>query len=420
MLHEAPIPPEESTQSIQNVQCEVNLLSLPADILRLIVQFIDKKKRKIILQVCNFFRNFNYREVIIYAKLKKYSREGFLHGWMKKLTSATLSYSYMDDLPSGIKFEELEILRNVPIGDMMLILELKRLRLGPSFKSDFSFIANFENLEVLELADHFDGSFTNFANLRTLKVLIFTDNFDNPLSGLEKLSSLEILHFKCHYSQNLYCLSNLINLKELVFNTWCSGKRLGEALERLPNLQILDLTGIWSNVDISNLINLRRLSINDSCKSKVTKLINLEILHWQNRRIPLEDISHMKKLKELHINNLYKFPITGFSHLSHLEYLHLGRFYDHPLGDISNLTKLRYLNLGVEYNHPLVGISNAINLTHLILGFHFDQPLENLSKLKHLQLLRLSDRMTHPIYGIHKGVKIENKLSHNNITIELT
>lgn len=202
-----------------------------------------------------------------------------------------------------------------------------------------------------------------------------------------------MISLKIHSKELYGCksISELNNLREFVFNSFTK-----EVLDtsNLINLEICYLEWNKKIKGISNLINLKKLSINKFIirDNSFTNFIHLEELKLFSCNLTdLQQITALEKLSFLELSNCRKLEdLDGIENLTKLSFLEINtckKIYNlRSIFKLKNLISLSIINLG-EID-SLLGISKLINLEEL----YFFQSTEisdgNLLEIKNLDKLK--------------------------------
>ena len=221
---------------------------------------------------------------------------------------------------------ELSVMSPETLSDLLMMPNLKKLRVFKGKISDFSPIAALTQLQELELQKTYKlQDLSVLSSLTGLKKLELDENNLPDLSPLASLKGLECL--ACHNSNisDLTGLSALTNLKELRL----TDNNIEDISELEPLTQLQNLQLYWNDIsDISALAGmtqLKKLGLEGNEIQRIDALAGMtqmEELTLQNNQIyDISPLAGMTKLKILHINNNYLREISAIKPLVSLEKL---------------------------------------------------------------------------------------------------
>ena len=167
-------------------------------------------------------------------------------------------------------------------------------------------------------------------------------------------------------------------------------------LEKLTNLEKLNLSGMSGLRDVStlaHLTNLKGLDLESTDVSDVSALARLTNLEWLHlRHTAVSDVSALAHLTNLETLNLWYTDVSDVSVLAHLTNLETLNLRDTGVSDVSalaRLTNLETLSLGETGVSDVSALARLTNLETLYLGFTAVSDVSALARLTNLELLNL-------------------------------
>ena len=207
---------------------------------------------------------------------------------------------------------------------------------------------------------------------------------DLPLDIINIIVDMLVTKDKIYFmATNIYFLKNVC-----IFNMFCNVKISQNIIEQRKFRNLNTLT-IYNNkcLNVSKLTKLTYLNSNSRTDpiegvSCLTNLTELHASYMGQSKITQNDIINLSLLTGLNIS--FNTNITSITHLTKLLYLHVsGNNSNIYQSDIKNLTNLTYLNIG--NNRHITNLSHLPNLVYLrCLGINI-----NISKLYKLSTLEL-------------------------------
>ena len=213
---------------------------------------------------------------------------------------------------SQVPFERTDIL---DLSSLSSLTNLTELYLNSSRIRDLNFIANLQHLTKLNLWDSFASDLTPVGNHPTLTEIYITGSHIDDLSPLRTDIGLVRLDISLKQSRSLPTLRELPNLKQINVYGGSGDFNLDyDAIGQMKNIDSLSLSTVQS-VDfapMSNLINLRSLSVNGlgfgymshvANSQVLATFVDLESLSLTNLALQNVDfISSMRSLKHVTLN----------------------------------------------------------------------------------------------------------------------
>ena len=243
--------------------------------------------------------------------------------------------------------ESLKIAYEVPVQTAEYILTLQNLKKLSLSIEDKAFTLSLENLKKLEfLILETEGNFTGFEHLKNLKSLKIGESISTPtidVNALPKMENLKRLNL-VSYDYEIKGLAQFPNLEAL--------KLKGSpkvTLAKLEHLQVLDLenSSIEDFSTFEELPSLEKLDL-----SSIYSKLNLEGFHkFRNLKYltflesEVDDISHLEPLKKLEYLDLYYTRVSDVRVLNTL-----------PNLKEVNLAVLTTDNLEKQLNKPEIAI----------------------------------------------------------------
>lgn len=360
----------------------------------------------------NFISNMSNLEKLIISN-SNISDFKFIKG-NSKLTYLDLSNNNIGDL-NGIQnlsqLKYLNLTRNsiTDVYHISNLINLTHLFISENPIEDVSVLKNLKNLEELALTTQNKYEYEFLANMNKLKKVDLGNYSKNKayiggdgrdLSALSKLTSLEYLSLAGCGIKKIEALGNLSNLKKLDLSY---NNVIGEELEiinKISNLEILNLENNSINEALPDFTNLKKLkSLNLSYNPRIENVESssftqtLEVLLMKGVRLSsFSDIASMSSLKHLDLENNYLTEVT-LGQMTNLEYLNLGKNKIKKLPDIYKLPNIKVL---IFNNNPIEDISelNNVGSISLILMDLSNCRIKDASpfaKMKTLQYLDVSN-----------------------------
>ncbi|WP_300408678.1 cell wall-binding repeat-containing protein [Lagierella sp.] len=268
------------------------------------------------------------------------------------------------------------------ISDLKNLKKLKNLRLAHNAIVDMSPLGELDNLEKLYISHNQIEDISTVTKLPKLKVLDISVNKIEDISPVKVLKNLEELDGirnnikdispvkdlvkleRLAMAENkIVDLSPLRNLTDLTYlNLYQNDIQSFKDLEGLEKLETLDLRkNNGKDFDVSKLVNLQDLNINDNPELKLTggeKLINLTSLQLKNTG--LDDISFISPLTKLEFLDISNNKIEDISMLKDLTKIYALNISENKVKDISVIEKMNldrfYFNANqVSDLNPLKG-----------------------------------------------------------------
>lgn len=283
----------------------------------------------------------------------------------------------------------------------------------------------FSNLPYLKVFTHI-GSFgtfpSNLSNSQNLQEMVLESysGFTTLPSQLSNLTNLKSLTIRTNQLQLPSTLNELKNLKSFeIRQSLINGLEPLEKVNSLENLTVFFYNANKKSLDLQNLNNLKKLIYkydpsqlvdlhpkDYSLPNAVEKLTNLEYLDISVSDLPC-DIKNLVKLKRLHIEYINDdlFPKIDFSNNINLEYLTLNRFFndyntnvlktsrikfDKEFEKLTNLSWIDFWNVPIEMD-----VTNKFNKL-----FNATHPDPNVTLLKYFAFNNLKSNIPNKLDGI--------------------
>ncbi|KAK7454657.1 protein phosphatase regulatory subunit Sds22 [Stygiomarasmius scandens] len=190
-------------------------------------------------------------------------------------------------------------------------------------------------------------------------------------------------------------------------------KDLGNALEKLQNLSVLDLSFNLLRVvpdSLKHLSNLKTVYFIQNRISKITNLDNLTSLRslelGGNRIRKIENLDSLVNLEELWLGKNKITKLENFSRLKRLKILSLQSNRITVIEGLEELTDLEELYLSHNGVKKLEGLDQNVHLRTLDVGNNFISAIENVSHLTELEELWMNGNQ------IPDLLALDSQLSH--------
>ncbi|WP_312556289.1 T9SS type A sorting domain-containing protein [Empedobacter brevis] len=282
----------------------------------------------------------------------------------------------------------------------------------------------FNNLPHLKSFTHigsFDTFPTNLDNAQNLEEIYLESygDFNSLPSQISNLTNLKRLTIRTNQLQLPITFGDLKNLKSFeIRQSSISGLEPLEKVNSLENLTVFFYDANKKSLDLQNLNNLKKVIYkydpsqlvdlhpeDYSLPNGVEKLTNLEYLDVSVSDLPF-DIRNLIKLKRLHIEYINDdlFPKIDFSNNINLEYLTLNRFFndyntnilktprikfDNDFEKLTNLSWIDFWNVPVEMD-----VTNKFNKL-----FNATHPDPNVTLLKYFAFNNLKSNISNKLDG---------------------
>ena len=291
-----------------------------------------------------------------------------------------LKYVYLDNndikdvtaIATLKKLKELYIAGNANINVESLNKIVDIINNLDRFSIDMDFIDKINNLKklILNYKDLGNEDVEKIKDLTSLEVLSLAGNPKiTDISPLENLENLTYLHIGRTSVTNIKPLANLKKLKNLYLGA-LNDINLKDIENIIPNLTALQV----SDKALETIVtcnNITSLNISWSGLTKLpdlTKLEGLETLNISNNNISdlsvVSKLVSLKSLKMTKVNSDNKINMPNLNQLTNLETLNLDNNYltSEDLRNISGLKNIKELYL---QNNSIRDVSNLANLTTL-------------------------------------------------------
>jgi len=194
--------------------------------------------------------------------------------------------------------------------------------------------------------------------------------------------------------------------------------------DTLWNITELDMPqGIQRYEDLKLLPYLQKLNISGFRYENMeflTTLTELQELHMDSCRFPVEDIAtiaSLPKLEKLTLSNCALSTISGLENAVNLTYLDLGSNTLRNLEPLSGLTMLRDVNLGHNAVTDLTMLSGLTELTTLDISYNSVHTLSPLAQCSKLSWLNAGNNMISTLEGIESFTALTHlDLDHNKLS----
>lgn len=245
---------------------------------------------------------------------------------------------------------------------------------------DYSVIGALTNLEVLGVPSASDDTVPGLQNLSKLRELTIDGSAD--LRVVHSLPNLEKL-FLSYGSYDLSPLAGVTNLKVFGYQSLAGGIGHAEALKSLPNLEVVDISGVSLLQDMTFLFELptmKELYIRDSKIGMYPDEIA------QNDSLKILDISYSSFVTNLNVSSQGVVTFADYDKLEFADYQQMleaftgleelyarGNNID-SLGFTSNYPSLKILDISDNYVKDL---SPLDSLGQLEIVYCSDNPIAN-------------------------------------------
>ena len=316
-----------------------------------------------------------------------------------------------------VQLETLKLNRN-NIKDVTVISQLTKLKnieIKANELKTLPDLSALTNLQTLDISDNSINSLEGIKNNYTLIELNASSNqIVNIIPVTENLRALQELNLSTNNISDISTIHNLNSLVmlDLSFNT--SIREVKEITE-LQNLTKLSLANDNNIIDLVKLLNKKD-------DNKTPKLINLQELNLEHvnnsaSKISVSNLTPLKNLKELNLNNNELANMTGVIEFDNLEKLYLS---NNKIKDITPLVKFKSETINGETRKVVDKVSKVKDLR---MG---NNEIEDISVLSYLSntitYLDLSENHIHHIYSIEvlknlepKNLYLQNQTANFNI-----
>lgn len=279
--------------------------------------------------------------------------------------------------------------------------KITSLELSDNIIWDISEIKNYKNLKLLDISNnHMTCTDTSYINsLKNLKEINLDYIGTTDFTNLKDCNSLEKISAFATIVKNIDKIKGIVTLKSLNLSECIFSEKEYHNLDKLNNINCLHIKNLHTRKDrddtvykyysdlniLANLNNLKELHVSGESYN-VDGLINLEKLYTIFQYFENQDLSKMKNLKYLYLDNPTfnnKSPLKDCISLEKLIVINPDELIN--LDQFKNLKNLKELKIVYFHDYDISALSNLQNLEKLELLGYEGNDLSVLHSLKNLK-----------------------------------
>ncbi|KAF8896287.1 protein phosphatase regulatory subunit [Infundibulicybe gibba] len=212
-----------------------------------------------------------------------------------------------------------------------------------------------------------------------------TEDLELVHSRIGSLTNLRLPRFATHLKRLCLRQNFISNLDPSVFHLLV--KNVGDALDKLLNLEVLDLSFNLLRAVPDRLGNLTSLHTIYFVQNRISSISNLDLELGGNKIRKIENLDALVNLEELWLGKNKITKLENLANLRKLKILSLQSNRITKLEGLDTLEGLEQLYLSHNGITRVEGLENNVNLTTLDIGNNFIKAIENISHLTSLEEL---------------------------------